>query len=145
MSRHNLGEKNMNTQQPIFSISTQYIENYNHHSDEWLEPYHKFKFGDEYIITGADRMASACAFVQKFLCTSEYEYVCHSEECDWDKMGSLEQSYLDDNLKPHNVHRINIQEYYKANELDRAKLEKYVTKEKFFNKAFYYNSEVKSA
>ena len=121
-------------QKPVFFICTQYIENYNHMTDEWLNPYHKFKFGHEYIITGADRLASACAFVQKFLCKYEYEYVTHSEECDQDKMGWLEQSYLDDNEEPHSVHRINIKEYYLADEFKRVKLHDYITKEDFFAK-----------
>ena len=71
----------------IFYIQTQYIENYNYDRDEFDNPYHKFKGGDDYIITGTDCEASAVAFVHKNFCKAEIEFVCHHEECDENKMG----------------------------------------------------------
>jgi len=120
----------------IFYIRTQYIENYNLDNAEFDNPYHKFKGGDDYIITGTDCLASAIAFVHKRFCTSSIEYVCHHEECDEYKMGELEKSYLEFGDEPHSTHRINIAEYENAPD-KKAKYElwKWKSKEDFFGLA----------
>ncbi len=123
-------EVNMNK---IFYISTQCIENYNLDSAEFDNPYHKFKFGEEFIITGTDCEASAIAFVHKRFCDGEIQYVCHREECDEYKMGDLEKSYLEFGDTPHGPHRINIQEYENApDEKTKYELYKWKSKEEFF-------------
>ena len=117
----------------IYHIQTQYIENYNFNTAEFDNPYHKFKGGDDYIITGTDCMASAIAFVHKRFCTSSIEYVCSAEECDEYQMGNLEKSYLEFGDEPHSTHRINIAEYENASD-EKAKHElwKWKSKEEFF-------------
>mgnify|MGYP005674437395 CR=1 FL=1 len=117
----------------IFYISTQVIENYNMDSAEFEDAYHKFKFGEDYIITGTDCEASAIAFVHKRFCDGEIQYVCHHEECDEYKMGHLENSYLEFNDTPHSTHRINIEEYENApDEKAKHELWKWKSKEEFF-------------
>jgi len=117
----------------IFHIKTQYIENYNLDSAEFDNPYHKFKGGDDYIITGTDCMASAIAFVHKRFCTSSIEYVFSCEECDEYQMGELEDAYLEYGDEPHSTHRINIAEYENApDEKAKRELWKWKSKEEFF-------------
>ena len=117
----------------IFYITTQYIENYNFETAEFDEPYHKFKGGDDYIITGTDCEASAIAFVMKRFCSNSISYVTSHEECDEHQMGELEQSYLDYGDTPCSTHRISIPEYENAPD-EKAKHELWLwkSKEEFF-------------
>ena len=55
----------------VFVISTQYLENYGGGSED---PYWKFKWGEDYIVTGCDRIQDAVAFICK-----EYSTV-HSDD-----------------------------------------------------------------
>jgi len=116
----------------IFYIKTQYIENYNLQTHEFDNPYHKFKGGDDFIITGTDCMASAVAFVYKNFCNGGIHFVTSYEECDEYKMGNLEQSYLDFGDTPDHVHRIDIKDWFQEDSYGKLELSKYKTKEEFF-------------
>lgn len=84
-----------------FYITTQILENYGSHNGtgrfEDHEHYWKFKFGNDYIISGFERMQDAVAFVMWLTCNNNYskEYPVSYEEVDSNFVTEKEKDQLE--------------------------------------------------
>ena len=102
-----------------FHIATQVLENYGAHAADGRytsgNAYWKMKGGDDYIITGVDRVQDAVAFVAALAMENDLgykEFPCHWAEVSEDFQTDFERSQMEyDGEVAYPAKRINVEEY----------------------------------